>query len=184
VLARLAHPHIITIYDFGERAGVFYLTMEYVNGVNLRVAMRAGIKPEQAPLLVPRICEALQFAHDNGVLHRDIKPENILLDKNGTPKLADFGIAKLAGESGVTTGLTVTGATLGTVAYMAPEQVEKPATVDHRANIYSLGVVFYEILTGELPIGRFAAPSEKSSVDRRVDEVVMRALEKERERRQ
>ncbi len=184
VLARLAHPHIVAIYDFGESAGFYYLIMEYVNGVNLRAAMRAGVKPEQALLLVPHICEALQFAHDHGVLHRDIKPENILLDTHGTPKLADFGIAKLAGEESLKTGLTATGAALGTAAYMAPEQVEKPATVDHRADIYSLGVVLYEMLTGELPLGRFGAPSEKSTVNRGVDEVVMRALEKERERRQ
>ena len=192
VLARLAHPHIVAIYDFGESAGFFYLTMEFVNGVNLRAAMRAGVKPEQALLLVPRICEALQFAHDHGVLHRDIKPENILLDTRGVPKLADFGIAKLMGdgteESHATPashpGLTAIGSTLGTAAYMAPEQIEKPATVDHRADIYSLGVVLYEMLTGELPLGRFAAPSEKSAVNRGVDEVVMRALEKERDRRQ
>ena len=184
VLARLAHPHIVTIHDFGESAGFFYLIMEYVNGVNLRAAMRAGVKPEQALLLVPRICEALQFAHDHGVLHRDIKPENILLDTHGSPKLADFGIAKLAGEANEATGLTGTGSALGTAAYMAPEQVEKPATVDHRADIYSLGVVFYEMLTGELPLGRFGAPSAKSCVNPSIDEVVMRALEKERERRQ
>ncbi len=184
VLARLAHPHIVGIYDFGESAGFFYLIMEFVNGVNLRAAMRAGVKPEQALLLVPKICEALQFAHDHGVLHRDIKPENILLDTTGTPKLADFGIAKLAGEEALRTGLTASGATLGTAVYMAPEQVEKPATVDHRADIYSLGVVLYEMLTGELPLGRFGAPSEKSTVNRGVDDVVMRALEKERERRQ
>jgi serine/threonine protein kinase len=116
VLARLAHPHIVAIYDFGESAGFFYLIMEYVNGVNLRAAIRAGVKPEQALLLVPRICEALQFAHDHGVLHRDIKPENILLDTAGTPKLADFGIAKLAGEESMKTGLTATGAALGTAA--------------------------------------------------------------------
>jgi hypothetical protein len=184
VLARLAHPNIVSIYDFGESAGFFYLIMEFVNGVNLRAAMRAGVTPEQALLLVPRICEALQFAHDHGVLHRDIKPENILLDTAGVPKLADFGIAKLAGEESGKTGLTATGAALGTAVYMAPEQVEKPSTVDHRADIYSLGVVLYEMLTGELPLGRFAAPSEKSTVNRGVDDVVMRALEKERERRQ
>ena len=183
-LARLAHPHIVAVYDFGERAGFYYLTMEYVNGVNLRQAMCAGVTPVQALALVPRICEALQIAHDRGVLHRDIKPENILLDTAGTPKLADFGIAKFSGEEAARTNLTATGAALGTAAYMAPEQVEKPATVDHRADIYSLGVVLYEMLTGELPLGRFAAPSEKSSVNRGVDEVVMRSLEKERERRQ
>jgi tRNA A-37 threonylcarbamoyl transferase component Bud32 len=181
-LARLNHPHIVTVYDFGGSGGFYYLLMEYVEGVNLRKAMQAGIKPEQAMLLVPKICEALQFAHDHGVLHRDIKPENILLDRKGRPKLADFGIAKLADDQ--SSGLTVSGAQLGTAAYMAPEQVEKPASVDHRADIYSLGVVFYEMLTGELPLGRFAAPSEKSAVGVNVDAVVLRALEKERERRQ
>jgi hypothetical protein len=183
-LGRLSHPNIVAVYDFGERAGIFYLMMEFVNGVNLRQAMRAGVKPEQALSLVPRICEALQFAHDHGVLHRDIKPENILLDTTGTPKLADFGIAKLAGEAGAVSGLTQTGAALGTAAYMAPEQIEHPGAVDHRADIYSLGVVLYEMLTGELPLGRFAVPSEKAKVAHGVDEVVMRALEKERERRQ
>jgi predicted Ser/Thr protein kinase len=181
-LAKLNHPHIVTVYDFGESGGFYYLLMEFVDGVNLRKAMQAGVKPEQAMLLVPRICEALQFAHDHGVLHRDIKPENILLDLKGTPKLADFGIAKLAGDPA--SGLTLSGAQLGTASYMAPEQIEKPATVDHRADIYSLGVVFYEMLTGELPLGRFAAPSEKAAVGESVDAVVLRALEKERERRQ
>ena len=183
-LARLAHPHIVAVYDFGERAGFYYLMMEFVDGVNLRQAMRAGVTPVQALALVPRICEALQFAHDHGVLHRDIKPENILLDTAGTPKLADFGIAKFAGDATAKTNLTETGAALGTAAYMSPEQIEKPATVDHRADIYSLGVVLYEMLTGELPLGRFAAPSEKAHVSPGVDEVVMRSLEKERERRQ
>ena len=181
-LAKLHHPNIVTVFDFGESGGFFYLLMEFVNGVNLRKAMQSGVKPEQAMLLVPKICEALQFAHDHGVLHRDIKPENILLDTTGTPKLADFGIAKLADDKN--SGLTLSGAALGTVSYMAPEQIEKPATVDHRADIYSLGVVFYEMLTGELPLGRFGAPSEKANVSEGVDAVVMRALEKERERRQ
>ncbi|MGB8167036.1 MAG: protein kinase [Chthoniobacteraceae bacterium] len=183
-LARLAHPHIVAVYDFGERAGFYHLVMEYVNGVNLRHAMRAGMTPEQALALVPRVCEALQFAHDRGVLHRDIKPENILLDTAGTPKVADFGIAKFADEPTAASGLTGTGAQLGTAAYMAPEQIERPSTVDHRADIYSLGVVLYEMLTGELPLGRFAAPSATAQVGQGVDDVVLRALEKERERRQ
>jgi serine/threonine protein kinase len=183
-LARLAHPHIVAVYDFGERAGFYHLVMEYVNGVNLRHAMHAGMTPEQALALVPRVCEALQFAHDRGVLHRDIKPENILLDTAGTPKLADFGIAKLADEPAAANGLTGTGAQLGTAAYMSPEQIERPSTVDHRADIYSLGVVLYEMLTGELPLGRFAAPSAKAQVGQGVDDLVLRALEKERERRQ
>ena len=134
-------------------------------------------------MLVPKICEALQFAHDEGILHRDIKPENILLDTRGRVKIADFGIAKLVGEAREKVTLTASGLAVGTPHYMAPEQLEHPQDVDQRADIYSLGVVFYEMLTGELPIGRFAPPSQKSSVDARVDEVVFHALEKEREKR-
>jgi serine/threonine protein kinase len=184
VLARLNHPSIVTVHDFGQSDGFFYLLMEFVDGVSLRQAMQAGrFTPQQAMMIVPKICEALQFAHDEGVLHRDIKPENILLDTRGRVKIADFGIAKLVGEAREKLTLTASGAAVGTPHYMAPEQLEHPQDVDQRADIYSLGVVFYEMLTGELPIGRFAPPSEKSEVDARVDEVVLRALEKEREKR-
>jgi serine/threonine protein kinase len=239
LLARLNHPGIVTVHDFGValcagRAGsplpaasadeserrarsdapypslsqFYYLLMEFVDGVNLRQAMQAGrFTPNQALAIVPKICEALQFAHNEGILHRDIKPENILLDAKGRVKIADFGIAKLVGNDGragsplpaaesndtsgahgvtrpTQTNLTEAGKTLGSPNYMAPEQLEHPGEVDHRADIYSLGVVFYEMLTGELPLGRFAPPSQKSAADPRVDEVVLRALEKERERRQ
>ncbi len=184
MLARLNHPNIVTIYDFGQANGFFYLLMEFVDGVNLRQAMKAGrFTPDQALAIVPKICEALQFAHNEGVLHRDIKPENILLDSKGRVKIADFGIAKLIGEQQAASKLTASGGALGTAHYMAPEQVEKPSQVDHRADIYSLGVVFYEMLTGELPIGRFAPPSETCAVDPRIDEVVLRTLEKKPERR-
>lgn len=181
-LARLQHPNIVTIYDFGQTEKFCYLIMEYVDGVNLRQAMRSGLPPREALAIVPKICEALQYAHDQGVLHRDIKPENILLDTRGQIKIADFGVAKLGGEIQQVT-LTVSGSALGTPHYMAPEQIEHPQEVDHRADIYSLGVVFYEMLTGGLPIGRFPAPSEKSGTDPRLDQVVFRTLEKERERR-
>jgi tRNA A-37 threonylcarbamoyl transferase component Bud32 len=185
LLARLNHPNIVGVYDFGQTDGHYYLIMEYVDGVNLRQAFAsARFTPQQALSVIPKICEALQFAHDEGVLHRDIKPENILLDTKGRVKIADFGIAKFSGVDDKT-GLTATGATIGTPHYMAPEQVEQPANVDHRADIFSLGVVFYEMLTGELPLGRFSAPSERTkSLDARIDSVVMRALEKDRERRQ
>ena len=184
MLARLNHPYIVTVYDFGQSGGFFYLLMELVDGVNLRQAMQAGrFTPQQAMMLVPKICEALQFAHDEGILHRDIKPENILLDMRGRVKIADFGIAKLVGEAREKVTLTASGLAVGTPHYMAPEQLEHPQDVDQRADIYSLGVVFYEMLTGELPIGRFAAPSTKSTADPRVDEVVFHALEREREKR-
>jgi serine/threonine protein kinase len=184
LLARLNHPGIVTVHDFGQSGGFFFLLMEYVAGVNLRQAMEAGrFTPHQALALVPKICEALQYAHDEGVLHRDIKPSNILLDTRGRVKIADFGIAKLMGERTPDATLTSSGAAIGTPQYMAPEQLEHPQDVDQRADVYSLGVVFYELLTGELPIGRFAPPSQKSAVDSRVDEVVLHALEKEREKR-
>ena len=232
LLARLNHQNIVAVHDFGESGGFYYLMMEHVDGVNLRQAMREKrFTPEQAIAIVPKICDALQYAHDEGVLHRDIKPENILLDTKGRVKIADFGIAKLyakmsptpvipatpvmpatpviPAEAGIQTkdvnpvpldprlrggdggndgenimALTQTGQVLGTLAYMAPEQLEDAQRADHRADIYSLGVVFYELLTGELPRGHFPAPSERTSVSADIDNVVMKALHKEREKRQ
>ncbi len=183
-LAKLSHPNIVAVHDFGESGGYFWLTMEYVDGVNLRQAMQAArFTPAQALALIPELCAALQYAHDHGVLHRDIKPENILLDPKGRVKVADFGIARIAGDERMDFTLTRTGSVLGSAAYVAPEQIERPHEVDHRADLYSLGVVLYEMLTGELPLGRFPAPSEKSASDPRLDEVVFRTLEKEREKR-
>jgi serine/threonine protein kinase len=184
-LARLNHPNIVIVYDFGRTGGLFYFVMEFVDGVNLRHAIRGGeLAPPQALAIVPQICDALQYAHDEGVVHRDIKPENILLDKRGRVKIADFGLAKLVGASGVMPGtLTGTFQVMGTLHYMAPEQLERPLSVDHRADIYSLGVVFYELLTGQLPLGRFDLPSQRVQVDVRLDEVVLKTLEREPDRR-
>jgi predicted Ser/Thr protein kinase len=184
-LARLNHPNIVAVYDFGRTGdGLFYFVMEYVDGVNLRQAIEAGgMSPKDALAIVPQICDALQFAHDEGIVHRDIKPENILVDKRGRVKIADFGLAKLLGQEAADQQLTGTQQVMGTLRYMAPEQMEGSKSVDHRADIYSLGVVFYELLTGELPIGRFAPPSKKVQIDVRLDEVVLRALEKEPEQR-
>jgi tRNA A-37 threonylcarbamoyl transferase component Bud32 len=179
-LAKLNHPNIVTVYDFGQAGGLFYFLMEYVDGVNLRQTLRAGqLRPEQGLHIIPPLCEALQYAHDEGVVHRDIKPENILLDKKGRVKIADFGLARLLGRAPADARLTGVGQVMGTPHYMAPEQVERPLEVDHRADIYSLGVVFYELLTGELPLGRFAPPSRKARVDARLDQVVLKTLEKE-----
>ena len=183
-MARLGHPNVVSVYDFGQADGLYYFVMEFVDGANLRETIEAGrLRSEEALAIVPQICDALQFAHDEGIVHRDIKPENILIDKKGRVKIADFGLAKLLGKAPGDLTLTGTGQVMGTPHYMAPEQMEKPLKVDHRVDIYSLGVVFYEMLTGELPIGRFAPPSKKVEVDVRLDEVVLRALENEPERR-
>jgi tRNA A-37 threonylcarbamoyl transferase component Bud32 len=183
-LARLSHAHIVAVHDFGETGGLYYLVMEYVDGANLRHVLQSGrLQPQQALQIVPQVCAALQYAHEEGIVHRDIKPENILLDKRGQVKIADFGLAKLVRGSGLQYTLTGSRQVMGTIDYMAPEQRTTPQEVDHRADIYSLGVVLYEMLTGELPLGRFAAPSHKAAVDGRLDEVVFRALEREPGRR-
>jgi len=184
-LAKLSHPRIVSVYDFGHTEdGLYYFIMEFIDGTDLRHVIQAGeLSAAEALTIVPQICEALQFAHEEGIVHRDIKPENILLDKKGRVKIADFGLAKLLDQPATVYTLTQAGQRMGTPHYMAPEQIEHPGQVDHRADIYSLGVVFYEMLTGELPLGRFPLPSKKVHVDVRLDEVVLKTLEKEPELR-
>jgi serine/threonine protein kinase len=204
-LARLNHPGIVTLYEFGRADGLFYFQMEYVDGMSLRQLLNAGrVSPREALAIVPQICDALQYAHDQSIIHRDIKPENILLDRRGRVKVADFGLAKLIGSSAPLTPslspsdgeraadrlgeggkpvLTEAGRIMGTPQYMAPEQFDHPGEVDHRVDIYALGVVFYQMLTGELPAGKVLPPSQRVQVDVRLDEVVLHALEKEPARR-
>jgi len=184
-LAKLNHPQITTVHDFGRTEdGLYYFLMEFVDGTDLRRVIQAGgLTSEQALAIVPQVCEALHYAHKKGIVHRDIKPENILLDTEGNIKIADFGLARLLDRPTTAYTLTQADQRMGTPQYMAPEQIEHPHEVDHRADIYSLGVVFYEMLTGELPIGLFAPPSKKVHVDVRLDEIVLHTLEKEPEQR-
>jgi serine/threonine protein kinase len=183
-LARLNHPAIVAVHDFGELGGHLYFVMEFVEGANLRQVIRRGnLAANQSLAIVTQVCQALQYAHNQNIIHRDIKPENILLDKQGRAKIADFGLAKLLGPERIDHTLTATQQAMGTLHYMAPEQLESAAKVDHRADIYSLGVVFYEMLTGQVPRGKFAPPSHKLGVDARLDAVVLRALESEPKRR-
>ena len=194
-LAQLNHPGIVTLYEFGKTsAGRYFILMEFVDGVNLRQLLDAGrLSPREALAIVPPLCDALQYAHDRGLIHRDIKPENLLIDRLGRIKIADFGIARLASESGTgipacppptSPDLTHRSEFMGTPAYMAPEQRDRPAAVDHRADLYALGVVFYQMLTGELPAaGQLQPPSTRVHLDVRLDEIVLRALERDPSRR-
>ncbi|MFT6362696.1 MAG: putative Ser/Thr protein kinase [Planctomycetota bacterium] len=183
-LALLSHPNIISVFDFGQAEELCYLITEYVDGVNLRTLLREGkLEPEEALAIVPQLCDALHCAHEQGVVHRDIKPENVLIGLDGNVKVADFGLAKLTGGNASLVHLTLSSQAMGTLRYMAPEQLDSPRDVDHRADIYSLGVVFYEMLTGEIPAGNFQAPSKKVRVDVRLDEVVLKAMQSEPLRR-
>ena len=195
-LAKLNHPGIVTLHEFGQQHGFYFILMEFVDGVNLGQLMRTGrIAPREALAIVPQICDALQFAHDQGIVHRDIKPENILLDRHGRVKVADFGIAKVVAavcdrrtndEEDLRrsqTAATLAGNIIGTPHYMAPEQIDRPSEVDHRADIYALGVVFYQMLTGELPGKPIEVPSRKVHIDVRLDEIVLKAMEKDPELR-
>ena len=202
-LAALNHPHIVSVHDFGKAGGFYFLLMEFVDGVNLRQLLQAKrLTPKEALSIVPPVCDALQCAHDHGIVHRDIKPENLLIDKAGVVKIADFGIAKMysshlapreepcaaAGKDDAHCSEAVSAdespqlisrsemATLGTPDYAAPEQ--QNGTADHRADIYSLGVVLYEMLTGERPKEDITPPSKRVQVDIRIDEIVLKALEK------
>jgi serine/threonine protein kinase len=179
-LARMQHPHIVSVHDFGDAGGHYYLLLEYVDGMNLRELMRAGQVPQdQAIRVVQALADALQYAHQSEIIHRDIKPENVLIDRQGRVKIADFGLAKLAGLDPAGYTLTGAGEAMGTPHYMAPEQLERPKEVDCRADVYSLGVLSYELLTGELPLGRFDPPSAKTGGDPRLDEIVMKCLERD-----
>lgn len=173
-LAQLNHKNIVTIYDYGEADGLYYIVMEFIDGINLRELLNDGqLQSEQALRIVAPICEALQYAHDKGIVHRDIKPENILIDHDGRIKVADFGIASLIGS---------TGELAGTPPYMAPEQ-DAQTGVDQRADIYALGAVLYEMLTGDRPDTPLDLPSQKVELDIRIDDIVLRALSQEPERR-
>jgi serine/threonine protein kinase len=176
VMAKLSHPNIVNVIDCGEAGpGLLYIVMEFVDGTDLMQVIRAGgMTQEMALSLVPQICDALQFAHERGIVHRDIKPSNIVLTREGRIKIADFGLARPVDHGDTRTR---TGEGLGTPEYAAPEQLNSGDSVDHRADIYSLGVMLYQMLTGQLPRGAWLPPSKSASVDARWDEIVTQAMQ-------
>jgi serine/threonine protein kinase len=183
-MARLSHPNIVTVFDYGRTdEGRLFFVMEYVDGTNLSELIRSGtLDPAQALAIAGQLCDGLAYAHGEGVVHRDIKPANILVDHRLRVKVADFGLVRLTTLHTEASTLTMTGAVMGTLDYMAPEQ-RKGMEVDHRADIYSLGVIIYEMFCRERPQGIFIPPSKRSGCDRRIDNIVHRALQQEPARR-
>jgi predicted Ser/Thr protein kinase len=187
-LAKLSHPNIVGIHDFGETVdGSFFFVMEYVEGADLHKLIRDGeLTLPRALGIVRQVCDALEYAHAQGFVHRDIKPANILVDAADRVKISDFGLARIIGDHPGTShepSPTLTGSIVGTPEYSAPEQRAGDQPVDHRADIYSLGVMFYEMLTGSVPRGAFEPPSRKAGVDEQMDRVVLRAMQPEPDKR-
>jgi serine/threonine-protein kinase len=166
--ARLQHPHILTVHDSGEAGGQLWFTMPFVEGESLRDRLR---RERQLPIddalrIATEAARGLDYAHQHGIVHRDIKPENILLTRDGSTLVADFGIARaLAGDE----HLTQTGLSMGTPAYMSPEQASGDKNIDARTDVYSLGTVLYEMLAGEAP---FTGPTTQAIIARRLTEPV------------
>lgn len=186
-LAALSHPHIVSIVDKGHAQDTYFLVMEYVDGPSLRERMRSPLETPAALRIMLEICRAVDYAHGRGVVHRDLKPENILFDQQagGIAKVTDFGLASFLDRLGAQEfSLTSTHMAMGTLSYMAPEQRMDAKTADARADIFSLGVILYEMLVGEVPMGTFDPPSRrKPELDPRLDLIVTRCLKPDPEDR-
>jgi serine/threonine protein kinase len=184
-MARLAHPNIVAVHDAGEtQNGLLYFVMEFIEGTDLaQLILSEGIiEPLRAIQITTAVCEALAFAHEEGIIHRDIKPSNIMLDKKGRVKVADFGLAKTVNvETSLLTGSNVA---MGTPDFIAPEALISGMKVDQRADIYAVGVMLYQMLTGHIPRGRFELPSGMiPKVDKGFDAIVDKAMQTDLEKR-
>jgi serine/threonine protein kinase len=183
-MASLTHPNIVQVYDCGDAGEYFlFISMELLHGGDLSDVIKAGTIPtEKAIKWIGQICDGLQAAHERGIVHRDIKPANIFLTADGRAKVADFGLAKKFDVKN--TLVTKTGLGLGTPDYAAPEQYEPELVIDHRADLYAIGVKLYQMLTGRLPRGVYKMPSQiVAGLDPRLDDIVGRAMANERDER-
>ena len=177
-MAKMNHPAIVHVYDFGETLdGQLYIVMEYIDGTDVAKMLQSQGKlpPEHALAISAHVCDALQYAHTHGVVHRDIKPANILLNMEGQIKVADFGLAKTTDTSQA--GLTKTNMAMGTPDFVAPETLTPGMNVDGRADLYAVGVMLYNMLTGQVPRGAFRMPSVTSATDMRFDKIIGQCME-------
>ncbi|MFT5468839.1 MAG: serine/threonine protein kinase [Verrucomicrobiales bacterium] len=184
--ASLDHPNIVTIHDFGETTnGLFYFSMELVDGNDLHNLIHSEELTEAHVFSwIPQVCKALQFAHDNGLVHRDVKPANIFITSDGRVKVGDFGLVKIRNSTLGSVGVTQLKISIGTREYIAPEAADAKEEVDGRADVYSLGVVLYEMLTGTTPKGAFTPVSRlRDDLHPGFDEIITNALQPEREDR-
>jgi len=184
-MAKVNHPAIVAVYDFGETSDeLLYIVMEFIDGTDVAKMIQAQGKltADHALAVTAHVCDALAYAHEHGVVHRDIKPANVLINMEGAVKVADFGLARMH-DPAQTSGLTQGGMTMGTPDYVAPEALIQGVMVDGRADLYAVGVMLYNMLTGEIPRGFFKLPSEKTGCDPRFDAIVRKAMEQEVEKR-
>jgi formylglycine-generating enzyme required for sulfatase activity/tRNA A-37 threonylcarbamoyl transferase component Bud32 len=177
-LESLSHPNIVRVLDKGVEGGVNYFVMECVDGASFsRLLRHRKLAFNTKAQILLQAAAALDYAHRKGIVHRDVKPDNILIDRTGRAKIADFGIAQITKSRLPLTSITVVSSFMGTADYMAPEQRVDAKSVDHRADIFSFGVMLYETFTGRLPIGNFTLPSQLNpEVGKRMDSIIMRAL--------
>ncbi|MBE7497807.1 MAG: SUMF1/EgtB/PvdO family nonheme iron enzyme [Verrucomicrobiaceae bacterium] len=181
-MAQLSHPGIVAVYDFGQTtSGLLFIVMEYIDGtdVALMVTRQGRLPSAHAMAITAHVCDALAYAHGKGIIHRDIKPSNIMIGNDGVVKVADFGLAKMS--QAASSGLTQSGMVMGTLHFMAPEALMLGSEVDQRADIYAVGVMLYQMLTGKLPQGLFEMPSlQVKGLDPRYDQIVAKALREDR----
>lgn len=184
-MARLSHSNIIGIYEFLETETALYLVMEFVEGdIFERLINARSFDLSEILAIITQVCSALNHAHENGVIHRDLRPGNTMLDQSGLVKVGDFGLARLMGEELFRRKMTETNLAMGTMDYVAPEQLEAGHPVDHRADIYSLGMMIYKLLTRVLPRGSFVVPSKLvPNLDPRIDDLVIRCLQRDPDNR-
>lgn len=182
-MAKLTHPGIVSVFESGEAGGLLYIVMELMDGTDVARMIASGGKlaPELATKLLSEVCDALHYAHERGVVHRDMKPANLLLNRDGTVKIADFGLAKH--DDAALLGLTKTNVAIGTPDFLAPEAWTPNTTLDGRADVYALGVTLYQMLTGEIPRGFWEMPSARVGTDARFDAIIERAMQPKPEAR-